>query len=199
MDWGESMQRPIKCAGWVAFIATLCVPVILIALCVTYTAGMLLAIAYSDKLYAMRLDNPYVDSQFEGWKLEDIGHKSIMIPREWELTQKDGTLQVLMEGKPIATGIATGEENMPFKTVDAFLSHMFGTTVSEVEYAHTYSLLSSSFGKLYINGSQQPLGYYIEISNIDGFCFLCFQDVEYTESELKSIAEAIIFYYQYPQ
>lgn len=192
------MQRFFNRVGFIAVIAIFCVPVILIVLWGAYGAVALFVITHGDELYAKELDNPYVNSQFEGWNLVEIGPKSVRLPGEWNLKENNGALQISMDGSPIATGIRTVGEDVPFISEESFLSEMLEETVLKIEYDHTYSLLGSSFGMLYINEDKQLIGHYLKMADGEGFIFFCFQNEKYTQSELQSIAEAIIFSYQYP-
>ena len=178
----------------IGIIATICVILLLIIPII----GGVLVIAYEGRLYANNLNNPYVNSDFYGWRSVEMDQGTLMFPENWEIVKDNEVMYIFRDEEKIAEGAIIKNSNALFQTDEAFFSKTLETAVTTVRYANLHSLLMSHAGKLYVNEEEQPRGFYIML-NKDGksrLLFYFYADKN-TESELVSIAEAIIYYYKY--
>lgn len=179
----------------IVFGVIVCVPLLAVAV---YFIGGLYVIAYGDDIYAKELNNPYVNANFEGWHTETADQFAVVLPDEWDLTTQDDIIRILQEEECVATGALIKDKSL-FSTKEEFLSQTLNTDVSTARCDSLHGLLGSSFGKLYINESEDSQGYYLNLSDSDGAkLFLYFPAETHIESELQRKAEAIIYSHKYP-
>ncbi|MBR6801152.1 MAG: hypothetical protein IKM61_05340 [Eubacteriaceae bacterium] len=185
--------RSLSCRLTKAFIAIIGM---LVFSWVVYMGIGFYAVAYEDVIYAKKLDNPYVDSDFEGWHTEVTEYGSIILPAEWNLTLEDETMQIFQDGEMIGVGGLIGSSGS-FMSKEEFLSQILNSDVSTIHCDLLHSLLHGNYGKLYINENRDLGGHYMSLSGDNGTMFFHFSPDKSSESELKSKVEAIIFDHVY--
>ena len=146
----------------VVFAIIICVPVVLVI--ISFISGIWV-IAYEDVLYAKELNNPYVDSNFTGWHTASVGQETIIIPEIWEIEIRNDVVYILQDEKLIAYGTLIHSQDPTSNEDKTFLAKILEAPITETAYGNIHSLLGSNFGKLYINKSNQPQGYYLKLGN----------------------------------
>ena len=189
--------RKIKKINWIALI--LAAALIYGAL---YFLIPFVALTRADHYMAEKIDNQYVNMDFEGWETVSAGSfGDLRVPGAWDFQEANGMYVISGEGI-LAYGATLDCEDSKYETGKSFLSDALNGTVEALEYGseNNWIVDMSNFGWVTVDhGETQErmpflLLYKDEIQKI----LLVFPDQNESDyAALFEIAEAIAFSYNY--